>query len=69
MNFTYSKFRHENIIKISDTIVKSGGTAAGYKFAIMEPSLQDGGNLKKTFAFRLKEVNTSNWIAVGLCHR
>jgi hypothetical protein len=35
----------------------------------MEPSLQDGGNLKKTFAFRLKEVNTSNWIAVGICHR
>ena len=35
----------------------------------MEPAVTAKGNKKKTFAFRMKEVNPSNWCAVGLCHK
>ena len=35
----------------------------------MEPSLNSKGVKKRTFAFKLKEVSSSNWIAVGICYK
>lgn len=40
--------------------------SSGYKFAVMEPAL-DSGNQVKKLAFKVKECS-SNWVAVGVCH-
>lgn len=34
----------------------------------MEPSIQDKGNKAIKVAFKIKE-NSSNWLAVGICHK
>ena len=52
---------------ISPQIIKST-SASGYKFAILNPALNSKGIKKRVFAFKIKEVSTSNWIAVGICH-
>lgn len=61
-----STMKHNDIKLINDFQIKSQNNA-GYKFAIMEPSLEKGSD-GKTFHFRIKECN-SNWIAVGICHK
>lgn len=61
-----STFKHPDIKLITDFHIKSQNTS-GYKFAMMEPGVEKGSNIK-TFHFRIKECN-SNWIAVGMCHK
>lgn len=46
-------------------MVKSINTA-GYKFALMEPSV--GKASKKTFTFHINESN-SNWLGIGFCYK
>ncbi len=58
--------KHPDIKLLSDYHVKSLNNS-GYKFAIMEPSVEKGTNMK-TFHFKIKQCN-SNWIAVGVCHK
>ena len=36
---------------------------------MLQPNLESIGKRVRTFAFRMKEVNPSNWVAVGLCHK
>ena len=61
-----SNNKHQDIKIISDEIVKATNSS-GYKFALMEPGLEKGDSVKD-FAFRIKE-STSNWVAVGMCHK
>ena len=60
-----STMKHNDVKLVSDYCVKSTNSS-GYKFAIMEPSLEKGSKVK-TFSFKVKE-STSNWVAVGMCH-
>jgi len=57
--------KHTDIKLISDYCIKSVNNS-GYKFAIMDPTLEKG--VSKTFAFRIKECS-SNWLAIGMCHK
>lgn len=59
-------FKHPDIKIIQDNIVKSTNSS-GYKFAIMDPHLEIGLGIKQ-FGFRIKE-SSSNWVAVGVCHK
>jgi len=59
-------FKHADIKIIQDNLVKSSNSS-GYKFAMMEPHLESGASIKH-FGFRIKE-SSSNWIAVGMCHK
>ena len=59
-------FKHADIKVLTDYHVKSQNTA-GYKFALMEPSLEKGAD-NKVFHFKIKEC-TSNWVAVCMCHK
>jgi len=61
--------KHPNVQIVNPKLCKAGGTVANYKFCLLEPSLQAKGNKKHTFAFKMKVVNSSNWIAVGMCHK
>lgn len=58
--------KHPDIKIISDLVVKSTN-GSGYKFAIMEPSLEPGSKIKE-MAFKINE-SCSNWVAVGMCHK
>ena len=60
------KLKHPDIKLITDYHIKSQNSS-GYKFAIMDSSLEKGPD-NKTFHFKIKECN-SNWIAVGICHK
>ncbi len=51
---------------LNDTTVKSQNSS-GYKFAIMDYDLEKGNKIK-TFAYKVKQ-STSNWVAVGMCHK
>lgn len=51
---------------MSDHIAKASANS-GYKFALMEPKLEKGEQIKD-YAFKIKE-STANWIAVGMCHK
>ena len=51
---------------VSDSVVKSSN-GSGYKFAVMQPNLQEGGDIKE-MAFKIKQSH-SNWVAVGMCHK
>lgn len=67
MNYKFSKnSKHTDIKVLNDHLVKATNSS-GYKFAIMEPGLENGDSIKD-FAFRIKEL-TSNWVAVGMCHK
>jgi len=59
--------KHPNIQILSPTIIKSTSTS-GYKFAILNPALNSKGIKKRVFAFKIKEVSSNNWIALGICH-
>jgi hypothetical protein len=61
-----STFKHHDIKLVSDVIVKSQNSA-GYKFAIMDNDLEKGEKVK-TLAFKVKHCS-SNWVAVGMCHK
>ena len=66
-NFKFSStYKHADVKVLTDYHVKSTNTS-GYKFSIMEPNLEKG-NKVKTFFFKIKECS-SNWVAVGMCHR
>lgn len=58
--------KHADIKLVNEYLVKSQNSA-GYKFAIMEPDLEKGGKIKN-MAFKIKQC-TSNWVAVGMCHK
>jgi hypothetical protein len=58
-------YKHPDVKVITDHLVKATNNS-GYKFVVMEPSI-DKGDIK-SFAFKIKE-SSSNWIAVGVCHR
>lgn len=60
------EFKHPDIQIVSDMVVKSSNSS-GYKFAVMQPPLEDGQPIKE-MAFRIKESH-SNWVAVGMCHK
>lgn len=67
VSFKFSNtFKHPDIKLIGDYLVKSQNSA-GYKFAIMDPEIEKVGKTK-TIAFRIKQC-TSNWVAVGMCHK
>jgi hypothetical protein len=57
--------KHNDVKLINEYTVKSSNSS-GYKFAIMDPSLEKGSKIK-TFSFKVKECS-SNWVAVGMCH-
>lgn len=59
-------YKHPDIKIVQDNIVKSSNSS-GYKFAIMDPHLESGLGIKN-FGFKIKE-SSSNWIAVGMCHK
>ena len=68
INFKFSaEAKHPDIKLLTEYHIKSQNTS-GYKFAVMEPSLT-GNNIKnKILYFRIKECS-SNWVAVGMCHK
>ena len=67
ISFKFSNtFKHNDVKLISEHLVKSQNSA-GYKFAIMEPDLEKGGKIQN-MAFKIKQC-TSNWVAVGMCHK
>jgi hypothetical protein len=67
MNYKFSPtLKHNDVKIIADTTVKSMMNS-GYKFAIMEPNLEKGSKIK-TFTYKIKE-STSNWVAIGMCHK
>lgn len=56
-------------VKLNSELMAKSINTSGYKFAVMDPSLEK--NLQKPikiFSFRIKEC-TSNWVAVGMCHK
>lgn len=59
-------FKHNDVKIVNDQTVKSQ-ISAGYKFAIMESEIEKGAKIK-TFAFKVNQC-TSNWVAVGMCHK
>ena len=69
VNYKFSPTnKHSDIKLISDYHIKSLNTS-GYKFAVMEPSLQTSNSVKnKPLYFKIKECS-SNWVAVGMCHK
>ena len=70
MTFFFSQeYKHANIQVLSPTVCTAKDGSAGYKFAIMEPSLCSKGNKKYRFAYRMKSVSTNNWVGVGICHK
>ena len=53
MNFKFSPtIKHTDVKVISDYVVKSTNTS-GYKYAVMDPSLEKG-KQSKTFYFKIK---------------
>lgn len=58
--------KHADIKLISENAVKAYKNS-GYKFAIMEPGVE-GGKGSKKFAFKIRE-SSSNWLAIGVCHK
>jgi len=58
-------YKHPDISIIADNRVRAVASS-GYKFAIMEPGLTQ--NASRTFSFLVKE-SSSNWLALGFCHR
>lgn len=58
--------KHTDVKLLSDTITKSANIS-GYKFSVMEPSLEKGGPVK-VFSFKIRE-SSSNWVAIGMCHK
>lgn len=58
--------KHPDIKLLNEFTVKSTNTS-GYKFAVMEPSIEQSKTVK-TFYFKIKECS-SNWVAVGMCHK
>lgn len=70
-NIWQTKFKFSPIYKHPDVNIIAENRAkachsSGYKFAIMEPGL--GKSMNKTFSFLIKE-STSNWLALGFCHK
>jgi hypothetical protein len=59
-------FKHPDIKILQDAVVKSSNSS-GYKFAVMDPHLESGPPVKG-FGFKIKE-SSSNWVAVGMCHK
>ena len=51
---------------LSDHLVKAVNTSV-YKFAVMTPPMEANSSVKKV-SFKIKECS-SNWVAVGMCHR
>jgi len=68
LSFT-DALKHPNVQIISETTVKAAGSAVGYKFALLDPSIQSKGFGLRRFAFKMNQVNPSNWIAIGVCHK
>lgn len=58
--------KHLDVKILSDFIVKAMNSS-GYKFAVMDSSLEKGTKIK-TFGFKIRE-STSAWVAVGVCHK
>jgi hypothetical protein len=63
--FKFSPTAKHSDVKLLSPLVAKASNNSGYKFAIMDPSLE---KLNKLFAFQIKE-STSNWLAVGMCHK
>jgi hypothetical protein len=68
IEFKFSnELKHEGIGLVSETIVKSN-EGYNYRFALMEPSVQERGNRACKASFKIKE-SSSNWLGVGLCYK
>jgi len=61
-----AQLKHPDVKLMNETWIRST-SGSKYKFAIMEPGLEHGKPIKKLY-FKIK-VNTSDWIAVGMCHK
>ncbi|CAM6006381.1 unnamed protein product [Sphagnum balticum] len=59
-------WKHNDVKVVKETVVKSVNNS-GYKFAIMEPKLEGIGSVIN-YWFRINE-SSSNWVAVGMCHK
>jgi hypothetical protein len=62
-----SELKHGGIALTSETMVKST-EGYSYRFALMEPSINERGNKPFKVGFKIKE-NSSNWLAVGVCYK
>ncbi|CAD8159903.1 unnamed protein product [Paramecium octaurelia] len=58
--------KHPQVEIVEPQIVKASQSTHGYKFAVMNPSLDK--NQVTVFGFKLNNVHSSNWLAVGACH-
>jgi hypothetical protein len=58
--------KHSDIGLVNSFHARSQNTQ-GYKFAVLEPDVESRSD-KRCFHFRIKEYS-SNWIAVGVCHK
>ena len=68
VSFKFSPIlKHPDIKLITDYHIKSQNTS-GYKFAVMEPSISGINAKNKTLYFKIKECS-SNWVAIGMCHK
>ena len=65
-NFKFSTILKHNDVKFLGEYNIKSGNSSGYKFAVMEPSLEKGSKVK-IFSFKIKN-STSNWVAIGMCH-
>lgn len=64
--YTFSpSHKHPDVKVLSPQRVKATSNS-GYKFVLMEPSV--GTASHQTFSFKVMEAS-SNWLAVGFCHR
>lgn len=71
IDFKFSQeLKHQSIEVVEDNYVKSKPAVNGmnYSLCLMEPSIQEKGNKARRISFKIHK-STSNWLAVGLCHK
>lgn len=59
--------KHTGVQLVSDTVIKSI-EGYNYHFGLMEPCINEKGSKPISVQFSIKE-NTSNWVAIGMCHK
>lgn len=65
-HFFSSMYKHSNVKLLSEYEAVSQ-SANGYKFALLDNTLEDGSRIKVN-KYKIIECS-GNWIAVGMCHR
>lgn len=68
VEFKFSnEMKHTGCQVVSDTVIKSV-EAYNYHFGLLEPGLNEKGSKPIQVEFLIRECS-SNWVAVGLCHK